>query len=670
MISRTQRILLLLANACSPLTSQKIAESIGVSRRTIINDIPHVKDALSQNGAELISKRNIGYYINVTNKSIFDIFIARLSSQSVHISVSSYDKTERLLYISRKLIASSYSVKEDELASDLCLSLSSLRDSLNDVYAFCKSFHLKVKSTSKYGIVIEGSEYQIRMAMTELFENHFHKAVLNQVDQEYARWIWCDYQERQDIRHIFLEVLRKYPWSLRDSMIQRIAMYLVIARNRMAAGLFIQISQEIIFEIKSTSFYNASKNIFFELSKKFSSYQDINESEISFLAIRLLCDIDPASTKIIHSGKEITLFPYQGLVKDGQHVARMFIKHFKIDTDRNDDKGNSLIKSIALGLFPFLVAHKYEMDGCQRFNYKLEKECLDSPLSMYFVFILFEIARRQTHCKFARSDAVYFAALFSSFLFSVDYNLKPLRLIVVNNMGVEFAAQEGNALRKLFPKLIRSIKVCNLYEARDYKKEDYDALIFNNRLFAYNYDFPVSIYGSNNHGIDFGRIHDDILINAYQINGLLPLERCIKFYHGIRITSSADFFQLITIKHGKDEQEIKKNQFILKTQYKLMPIVIKKTGFLFKEVPSQEEEFIDVYMLGRATKWGEGRVTALVYSGLCLFRNVKRHKALERLFTMLACYENSWEELEKNPRETMTNLLRDSLKISKFTSLN
>ena len=52
MISRTQRILLLLANACSPLTSQKIAESIGVSRRTIINDIPHVKDALSQNGAE------------------------------------------------------------------------------------------------------------------------------------------------------------------------------------------------------------------------------------------------------------------------------------------------------------------------------------------------------------------------------------------------------------------------------------------------------------------------------------------------------------------------------------------------------------------------------------------------------------------------------------------
>lgn len=79
------------------------------------------------------------------------------------------------------------------------------------------------------------------MTITELFEFHFHKVELDQSDEEYARWIGCEFQEWQDIRHAVLRVLRVNGFAVRDSISQRIAMYLILAQNRCRTGLGIQL---------------------------------------------------------------------------------------------------------------------------------------------------------------------------------------------------------------------------------------------------------------------------------------------------------------------------------------------------------------------------------------------------------------------------------------------
>lgn len=238
MSSRALQIVTQLSNAPEQtMTSQELAERIGVSAHTIKNEMPQVAQILNENGARLVSRRHKGYYVEVLDPEAYDTFSAVTSIRQMPGSMLNADRESRVRYLSRRIISTETGIKKEQLADQLFLSASALREPLSMATRLCESFGLRIVSRPGTGMRVEGEEYKRRLALTEVSGVHFHKETLDCSDPDSASWLSCGYEERQDIRHTFLKILRESPISLRDSATQRVAVYLIIARNRVRTAM-------------------------------------------------------------------------------------------------------------------------------------------------------------------------------------------------------------------------------------------------------------------------------------------------------------------------------------------------------------------------------------------------------------------------------------------------
>lgn len=218
MSSRALQIVTQLSNAPEQtMTSQELAERIGVSAHTIKNEMPQVAQILNENGARLVSRRHKGYYVEVLDPEAYDTFSAVTSIRQMPGSMLNADRESRVRYLSRRIISTETGIKKEQLADQLFLSASALREPLSMATRLCESFGLRIVSRPGTGMRVEGEEYKRRLALTEVSGVHFHKETLDCSDPDSASWLSCGYEERQDIRHTFLKILRESPISLRDS---------------------------------------------------------------------------------------------------------------------------------------------------------------------------------------------------------------------------------------------------------------------------------------------------------------------------------------------------------------------------------------------------------------------------------------------------------------------
>lgn len=92
MSSRALQIVTQLSNAPEQtMTSQELAERIGVSAHTIKNEMPQVAQILNENGARLVSRRHKGYYVEVLDPEAYDTFSAVTSIRQMPGSMLNAD---------------------------------------------------------------------------------------------------------------------------------------------------------------------------------------------------------------------------------------------------------------------------------------------------------------------------------------------------------------------------------------------------------------------------------------------------------------------------------------------------------------------------------------------------------------------------------------------------
>ena len=132
MSSRALQIVTQLSNAPEQtMTSQELAERIGVSAHTIKNEMPQVAQILNENGARLVSRRHKGYYVEVLDPEAYDTFSAVTSIRQMPGSMLNADRESRVRYLSRRIISTETGIKKEQLADQLFLSASALREPLS-----------------------------------------------------------------------------------------------------------------------------------------------------------------------------------------------------------------------------------------------------------------------------------------------------------------------------------------------------------------------------------------------------------------------------------------------------------------------------------------------------------------------------------------------------------
>lgn len=661
MVNRVERILLELMSAKGPTTSARLAEVLGISSRTVKSTMPQVARELERNGAELVSLPHRGYEIAVHDRASYDEFLERVKSRSIHIAMAGYDDTSRLLYIGRKLVAAPAGAKVDEICDDLCLSRSAVARPLARARSFCESFHLTVSSTPGGGINVFGDEHMVRLAMVELFEVHFHKHELDETDREYARWIGCAYQERQDIRHDFLKTLRESGISLRDSATQRTAMYLIIARNRVRAGLGITLPQAWIEEIRCTPYHQLAGDIIESLAESFEGFE-FNGHEVAFLGIWLLRNHDANTTRPL---AELAPFLADEVIRATAAVAELVSLRTGVDFLVSPE-ARELLQHILLSM---VAARRYEMDGTHRFDYVTERVGLKSSLAVSFGTEFAQALAEVVGYRSTISDVLVFTDFVLAVLSQVELPVRPLRLLATSGQGPAYARIEAERLRQFFPKLIASVRACELYEIRGYDPNDYDGVLTDVDEYGYNYDYPKAVLRLDRQSLDFGTIHDELLVQAFDLDRFLPAADTVRIYLNVEAESIPQLLGMLKLMHsGQGVVEQLVERLLRRNDAPLDDLsLVVRHRCLIVVAPAHDlaDEFMDLYRLHTPVRWHDAQISSTLF---CVFDfsgpdALVRTRVLERMLYLFPRHVTAIDGFANDPMPFIRALAQESMKL-------
>lgn len=658
MNSRQKGILLHLVAAGEAVTSEQLARELGVSSRTIKTDMSAMAPELADNGVELLSRRNRGYSLKIVDEDRFRKFYNVLSLE-FGASLPT-DEEGRLFHIARKLVASGRGVLVDELAESLYLSRGGLREPLQAALRFCESFRLKVVSTPGQGLQVTGEEHRVRLTMTELFGVHFHQAEPDPRDREYLVWIGCGQQERQDIRHAFLKLLRESPYAVRDSVSQRASMYLIIARNRRRAGLGISLPDDWVREIRTTPLYQLAQSIYGTLGARFPGYR-MDQAETAFLAIYLLSNLDP----VLGRSPAITA-PY--MAADVAETARCMLEAVERSTGTalaSLPDAQPLLEQVIL---PILARLRYGLDGYQQFDWGIESSYLRLPLELKYAWLLGEELCRRTRCRLSPFDYSSLSCYVTALLRQVEYPIRPLRLVVTNAIGGQFAAITAEDLKRRWPELIESIRPMELYEIRGLDRSEYDAVLLGHisdhseTLYGYNYDAPAATVLLTRRGQDFRRVYNRILTGAYRFEELLPPDEALHYYGNFHYYDVEQALQYLCARYARDPESEERLLERLSCREGQLTMVCQDCAVVIGEYGLCKGERLDLYRLAKPGRWGARRIQWIVFASL----PGDRLPALRAVGVVLADLTKNQENLKQfaqSPRKTLEDLLRESVQL-------
>ena len=228
------------------LTSQALANEIGVSTRTIKKDIAELGNILIEQGASIESKMGKGYQLNVEDEFLFNqlLMVQKLQEFNPTQKIPRY-RYERINYIIKKLLAIDYYIRLENLADELYVSRSTIVTDLKEVREILSDYNLEILSKPNYGIILDGEEQNKRLCISEYY---FHNDVSTGFfAADNAMFISNSNQlEISIINNILIQVIREFNLNISDFSLQNMVVHLVIAIRRWRFYNYVKMTPEKI----------------------------------------------------------------------------------------------------------------------------------------------------------------------------------------------------------------------------------------------------------------------------------------------------------------------------------------------------------------------------------------------------------------------------------------
>lgn len=275
------KIIKLLISSDNYISSYQIANTTGLNRRYIRDEMSNIKIILKKLGYNLISKPSKGYMIEQSTNS-------KLNKLSKLIEASSINREnvvpslpwERQNYIIKYLIEKNNYIKIDELANQLLVSRSTISNDLKKAKNNIKKYSLHLKQKPNYGITVIGDEINKRkpicdflftnLKQSEMFYDYLNSFFLNKGSLEYG----------------IIQILNKYNIEMSDFALCDFLLSLSISLSRISSGNSIQTKQNTSLLEGRLEFLVAD-----EIANHTSKYYNVefNDYEITQIAIQLIC---------------------------------------------------------------------------------------------------------------------------------------------------------------------------------------------------------------------------------------------------------------------------------------------------------------------------------------------------------------------------------------------
>lgn len=659
MVNERKRILelfFILTEHCDDyINSSALAEKVNVSDRTIKSDIKDLERFALASGSHIEAKKGQGYRLIVDDRQKYEPVRDQLQFYfGMFGSIQAMRRT-RVNDIVRRIICEENYMTLDEIADELYLTRSALREDNKEVRTFLAQFNLRLKNNYEMGPLVAGSEYDRRLAMLCVFENHYHEAMTFYKNFDYLQWFDFDEEQRYDIRHIFLRHLRESKCHIRDDHTQRLSRYLCLMANRYQKGYKVTFDEEQMAFIRSFRQYEVTKAMMAEITAKYHIVVD--DGEICGFALQLISWSDISIEGELEQ-------PYALLLPECKELVEKFCiniaNNYFIDLAKIEGSHAVLIRL----MIPLVVQEKFGLINQLIRNVTIEDERFTfSPIASYFAFELDEVFFLKYDQHISLYNIATFAYSLQGLLLQIPYPFKPIRAIVCMGEGLNSAEMVKKIIQKRYPNCFADLDIYELYEMRGLDKDAYDYTILNLPVFSYKYEWPYLLIDAIPTQHQLNQVFNEIILNGVQLDDILKglsIEK-IAVYRNFNLANYEYFIDLISFHHGKDTEcidHIKQELFSIGRSFihnKVMILMIKRKY--------TKENFIEFYELKNEHIYKDCTFEYIVVLSIDFANDISSLRFINDLMFMMFHEKKHIQKIiEKENIATLSAIVREALK--------
>lgn len=274
------------------ITIRAVTQMLGVSNKTIRNDLSTVSEYLRDNRLVLVKKTGSGIRIDGDETEKLKL-LKEVSQKSRQLT--DYSPKARKIYIGLRVINCEENCRIYELASELYVSRATIHKDISRLSEMLPPYQIELIRKNNNGICMAGKERHLRDLMFDLMledngYSEFLKIIKESAYRCQNRFIFeaLDYTDT-DIRRLVQLVIRSgnnYINCLPFNSLVPVLLRILISVIRILSGHGVQLSAEFIDELNSQPFYPESRQMALLLEQEYRLH--LSEDEIRYLQIHFL----------------------------------------------------------------------------------------------------------------------------------------------------------------------------------------------------------------------------------------------------------------------------------------------------------------------------------------------------------------------------------------------
>jgi lichenan operon transcriptional antiterminator len=430
----------------------ELAETIGVSTRTIRNDIKQLNSDLSGIAA-LENEKGKGYRLFIEDESLFEDLIEKINSDK-HLQDS---PQSRIAYIIDRLVNSDDVKTLDELAFEMNIGRTTLVNELKKAAVALESYHLSIRGKQNKGMYLSGNELDLRFFI---------------LDNVYE-YLYRDYPLDEDIKDALIKVANHN--DLESTTLNRLMKFVIVMLDRLLKNHPLTEMNKKLEKLIDTKDYHLA----LEIVKTIESHLPITipQSEILFITLPIAGRRTPTNNRSL---ADVTI------TDDVKHLLCLILEQVGFEKDiilENKD------------FFEDLQYHLTFMLNRLMFGVRINNPLLNDvkkkyPVSFKMAYIAGEVINREYGLNVSEDELGYIAFYFGVFIAQNEVKVKRLQRVAV-------ICGTGRGTSKLvaiqLQRVLNQNTQIDLFSESETTKErlaDYD-LVFSTVKLAFEPDAPL-----------------------------------------------------------------------------------------------------------------------------------------------------------------------------------
>jgi len=453
---RQIEILTLLSKSPTPLTAVWLAKELGVSERTVRNEIKQMEKILKSEDIFIESIRGQGYVLKIPEQEKFAKIIRQNSHHASELADRFAEKEERVFYILKRFLLEKDFIKLENLSEEMYVSLSTLQNDLKEVKEILKKYDLTIRNRPHYGSKIEGDEYMKRLCLSNLILER-NRILMN---GDFLQFIDPDIFSQ--IKEILIKKVYKYKIEISDISLENLATHIAIACRRIQDGFVIRELANVAEED-----HPFEKIVAREIIKEVENLTGLTfpKEEINYIIIHLL------GTKLIQKKELIEFSKFDEV----ESIIKCMLDRLRTEFGWDFRHDHEFIQALILHIRPAMNRMRYKMNIRNPLLQDIKKKY---PTAFEGAIVASRCIEEYLGMEVAEDEIAYIALHIGVALEKMKMKRKKVKkVLIVCASGVGSAKLLYYRLQNLFSQEIQIIDTINYYNLQSYDLSMIDFII-------------------------------------------------------------------------------------------------------------------------------------------------------------------------------------------------